>query len=223
LDFKDGSRWFTIQAKKASVKQYNVSLNINDSLIVQGKVNYKTNGYHALPIKNSYYSSPDEHLKSYKNKFSDAEILNYKIDSEQKNSFSFDENFDIRLSTELVGGNVYFNPFLFKFFDTNPFKLQERTYPIDFGFKESYLYSLKFNVGEKFEIVNIPEEVLYKLPNNTGQVILKSLKKGNTIRVYFKFDFKKAIYNSSYYKFLKEYMSTVINIQSNSLIVLKKK
>ena len=43
----------------------------------------------------------------------------------------------------------------------------------------------------------------------------------NTIRIYFKFDFREPIYDSSYYKTLKEYMSKVIDVQRNSLIVLK--
>lgn len=41
--------------------------------------------------------------------------------------------------------------------------------------------------------------------------------------LYLKFNFKEAIYGVSYYEVLKSYMSKIIDIQKNSLIVLKKK
>ncbi len=223
LDFKKGSEWIPIQIKDASIKQYNVSLNLTDSLVVHGNVKYKTTGYHALPIKNSYYANPDKHLKSYKDNSPDIEITNYKAEIKKKNSYLFEELFDIKLTSQLVGDNLYINPFIFQFFKTNPFKLQERTYPIDFGYKDAYLYSFKLNIDDEFEIVDYPKELLFRLPNNKGQITLKSLKENNTINLYFKFDFKDAIYNSAYYASLKKYMSTIIDIQSNSLIVLKKK
>ena len=111
----------------------------------------------------------------------------------------------------------------FDFLKLIPFKLQERTYPIDFGYKDSYLYSFNLNLGEEYDVVDYPKELLFRLPNNKGQVILKTLKENNTIRIFFKFDFKDEIYNSAYYASLKKYMSTIIDIQNNSLIVLKKK
>jgi len=221
LNFKNGSEWVSIQAKKTSVKQYNVNLNISDSLIIKGNVNLKATGYHALPMKSNYYNNPVDYFNLYKKTHPDIEFSNFKIKNESKNSFLFEELFDIKMETELIGDNLYINPFIFNFFDTNPFKLQERTYPIDFGYKDSYLYSLKFDIDKEIEIVDIPKEVLYKLPHNKGQVILKSLKNNNTIRIYFKFDFREPIYDSSYYKTLKEYMSKVIDVQRNSLIVLK--
>jgi len=223
LDFKKGSEWVSIQAKKTSIKRYDVDLVITDSLEVSGEVKYKTTGYHALPVKNSYYSSPNAHLKSYQNRYSEMELFNYKVDSKQENDFAFEEFFDVKLEAEEVGHNLYLNPFLFSFFETNPFKLQERTFPVDFGYKDVYLYSSKINVSERFEIIEIPKDVLYNLPNNKGSVVLKCQENKNVIRVYLKFDFKKAIYDSSYYTYLKEYMSNVINIQKNTLIVLRKK
>lgn len=223
LDFKKGSEWVSIQSKKVSSKRYDISLNLTDSLAVHGAVKYTTTGYHALPIKENYYNNSGEHLKLYQEKNSELEIVNYKVGSKQENDIEFEEFFDIKLLAEEVGSDVYFNPFLFSFFETNPFKLQERTYPIDFGYKDVYLYSLKVNVGEAFEIVEMPKDVLYKLPNNKGSVVLKYQISNNVIRVYFKFDFKEAIYDSTYYGYLKEYMNSVIDIQKNTLIVLRKK
>lgn len=223
LDFKKGSEWVSIQSKKVSSKRYDVSLNLTDSLEVHGAVKYTTTGYHALPIKENYYSNPGEYLKSYQEKYTELEIVNYKGGSKQENDFVFEELFDVKLETEEVGTEVYFNPFLFSFFETNPFKLQERTYPIDFGYKDVYLYSLKVNVSEVFEVVEVPKDVSYKLPNNKGSVVLKYQVSNNVIRVYFKFDFKEAIYESSYYGYLKEYMNSVLDIQKNTLIVLRKK
>jgi len=223
LDLKKGSEWVKIQAKNTSIKRYDVSLELTDALELVGEVKYTTTGYHALPIKNSYYDNPRSRLKSYQDKYPEMELSNYKAESKQENDFVFKEFFDVKLETEEVGQDLYVSPFLFNFFETNPFKLQERVFPVDFGYKDTYFYSLKINVGEKFEIIELPKDLLYELPNNKGKVVLKYQIKNNVVSVYFKFDFKEALYDSSYYPYLKEYMNNVVNIQKNTLIVVRRK
>jgi len=106
----------------------------------------------------------------------------------------------------------------------NPFKLQERTYPIDFGFKDAYSYAYKLNFdADKYEVVEVPENIAQKLPNESGTLRLNVTKNPDHIIIFLKFNFKKEIYDSNFYPYLKEYFSRIVDTQKNSLIVLKKK
>ncbi|MGB1308543.1 MAG: hypothetical protein ACPG6B_06510, partial [Oceanihabitans sp.] len=197
-------------------------LNLNNDQTITGEINKHTTGYHALPQKKSYFSNADEHLKNYQDKYTNIEILNHNVENGNKNSAEFKEKFEIKYLSEDIGDNIYINPFLFKFFEENPFKLQERSYPTDFGYKDTYLYTLKININN-YEIIEKPKDFSSKLPNNAGHLIFSSKIIDSSIVVYFKLKFDKAIYEPEFYPYLKRIMNQVVNIQQNSIIVLKRK
>lgn len=223
LDLKDGSSWLDIEPSKVSTEQHLVELTLEDENAIRGTIKSKSTGYHAIDAKSSYFSNAETHLKAYKEKYPDIEFTAHQVSTESKSSYDFNETFHIQFETEPVGDNIYLDPFIFKFFTENPLKLQERSYPIDFGYKDTFLYSLKVNLNDKYELVEMPEEVTAKLPNNTGTLIFNTKVEGDTLLIFFKFQFKEAIYYPNFYPYLKQYFATIVDAQTNSVIVLKKK
>ena len=223
LDFKTNGSWIDLNPTNITTTHYRVDLKLEDDDILLGKINANTTGYHALPIKKKYYDNKIDYLKKYKEKYHSIIFLNHTVSSEDKTSYEFLEEFEIEYQAENIGGNLYINPFLFKLMDENPFKLQERTYPIDFGFKDTYLYTLKIDLNENYDVLETPEDLNIGLPNNKGLLIFTTKVVDNSILMYFKFNFKEAIYNPDYYESLKMFMGTIIDVQKNSLLVLKHK
>lgn len=223
LDFKNGSYWIDIKAETPSFIQYKVELDLTSEAKLQGKITIKTTGYHALPLKQAYFQNKQDYLKSRKDKYQTIDFLEYNVLTEDKSDYEFNEVFRIEQETETVGNNIYLNPFLFKFFTENLFKLQERTYPIDFGYKDSYLYTIKIILDNNYEVLEYPKDLTLKLPNNKGSLLLNSKIEGNTVQLYFRLNFSEAIYNPEYYNDIKKFMGTIVDTQNNSLIVIQKK
>lgn len=222
LDLEDGSYWVNIDAKGLSSKSYKVELDLNTSF--SGTMEYEANGYHSLERKRQFFSNPSAYKKTISESQEGIEIISHEVTVEEKNSSKFSEKMEIELESELVADNLYINPFLTTFFDENPFKLQERTYPIDFGFSDVYSYAYKLNFDpNKYELLETPESIAQKLPNSSGSLTLNVTKNSDNVMLFFKFNFKNAIYDSNFYPYLKEYFSKIIDAQKNSLIVLKKK
>ncbi|MCK8481132.1 DUF3857 domain-containing protein [Psychroserpens algicola] len=222
LDFKEGGYWVDINANQMSVMKYRVNLNIDDSEALSGTIKGNKTGYHALRAKRAYFSNPDTYLDSYSNAYPSTQFVDYESETTNKTATEFSEEFKVEQSLENVGGNLYINPFLITFFDKNPFKLQQRTYPIDFGYEDAFLYSVELNVKD-YEVIDIPKPINLSLPNKTGTLIFNSSINGDSVILFFKFNFKEAIYDAAYYDSLKSYFATIVDIQKNSLIVLKKK
>jgi hypothetical protein len=227
LDFKEGGSWVEIKADQASYKKYRVSLKIDgddddDDEHLIGNIKSNTTGYHAMVVKKSFFENPDRHLEAYENDNSSIEFLNYTAKNPQKNEPDFTETFEIKQPIERIGDNIYINPFILTSYDENPLKLQERNYPIDFGYKDAYLFSVELKT-ENYEVISVPKAVSLSLPNNTGTLVYSANINEDTVTIFFKYYFKEAIYDSAYYESLKEYFSTIVDIQKNSLIVLKKK
>ena len=223
LDFKDGSYWLPYTADGTTTKIIKTELAFNDDGVIEGTLESKRTGYHAHSAKRSYHSNNEAYLKYYKELYTNLDITNHDVSTKVKNSKAFEEVFNLSVEPELIGENIYLNPFLFKYITENPFKLQERTYPIDFGYKEAYLYNFKIDLNGKYDVVELPGSLSMKLPNNTGSLLLEAKQEGDSVKVFLKFSFNEAIYTSNYYSHLKSFFAQIVNTQTNTLIVLKEK
>ena len=222
LDFKNGSNWIDIEPENPSSVLYNIDLNFNDNQSLTGQVKSKTTGYHALNSRKSYFPNREAYVKRLEDNAPYIEIFDHSVPNDDKTSPDFSESYSIEYTPENTGETLFINPFFTKFFSENPFKLQERSYPIDFGFKDSYLYMLNLNFGDGYIVLETPKDILLALPNNAGQLLLSTKVIGNSIRLLMKIDFKLAIYPPEFYPYLKEFMGKIVDTQKNSLILLKK-
>ncbi|WJJ95165.1 DUF3857 domain-containing protein [Algibacter luteus] len=221
VDFKNGSSWIDLKPSTPSKVFYNVEINLND-VILSGNVNTKRTGYHAFNSRKLYYKNNSEYLNKLENRHPDLEILDFEVISESKTSPDFKEAYNIEYNYAGAGDKIYLNPFIFKFFNENPLKLQERTYPIDFGYEDSYYYLFKLELNDEYEVIEMPKTANLILPNNTGQILLNAYQIGENLNILFKIDFNKSIYEVEYYPYLKEFMAKIVDIQNNSLILLEK-
>ncbi|WP_203258887.1 DUF3857 domain-containing protein [Hyunsoonleella ulvae] len=223
VDFKKGSTWIDIKPKDKSSTLYSLKLHFDDTEKLSGSVNTRTTGYHALSSRKSYFPNPDSYIDRLEDRNEDIIVSNYSIKNSTRTSPQFSETYSIDYETEDISETIYLNPFIFTYFKENPFKLQERTYPIDFGYKDSYVYMLNLDLGDVYQVAELPKNTRLALPNKTGNLNYAVNVVGNTINLVFSLSFSKAIYVPDYYPYLKELMNQVVNIQTNSLIVLKKK
>ncbi|WP_353778565.1 hypothetical protein [Winogradskyella sp. 3972H.M.0a.05] len=223
FDFKNGSYWTDIAYKKMSYIQHSLKLQLNDEDLIEGSVSSRYFDYKALPVKASYYKGSENYNKYMGSYFSPAVIENHELIYGKESGELFEDKFDISIDTEAIGDKLYINPFLFSFFEQNPFKLQERTYPIDFGYKDNYTYKAELKLNDAYEVLELPEEFSIVLPNNSGQLLFNVTKKESDILIFMKLSFNQYAYPPEYYPHIKEFFNKVIDTQKNALIVLKKK
>ncbi|NRD23423.1 DUF3857 domain-containing protein [Winogradskyella litoriviva] len=222
IDFKDGSYWEDIIIEPFSLRTHRVKL---DSFIEDeftGTIQSKYSGYHSHQQKREYNENPTSYLENKINEFTDIAIENHKVEDFDISKSSFIEEADVTLEPEFIGNKIYLNPFLIKFFEENPFKLQERSYPIDFGYKDIYNYSIQIKIDDDLTVLEIPEPINYILPNKSGSLLFNSELNDESLILYFKVQFNLPIYAPEYYPYLKKFMDKVVEIQNNAVIVLEK-
>ena len=222
IDFKNGSYWEDITPKSYSTSQIRALYSVNENNELVGTVNKIVSGYKSHDKKQSYFENSTQYLETIKSEYSFSELYNHKVLSESRNDIEFSEEFEIIHEEGFIGDNIFFNPFIHRFINENPFKLQQRSYPIDFGYMQTYEYSLQIDLGEKLKIGELPENQNIALPDNLGSLIFSTTSNNDEVTLYFKIKFDSPIYNFNYYGALKVFLSKVIDIQNNTLISLKK-
>jgi hypothetical protein len=131
------------------------------------------------------------------------------------------ERFDIEFDAEeSIGNEIFLNPFIYRY-KNNPFQLEERSYPINFGYKINDITKTSIELPSGYKVKSLPGPVHIKLPNNGGSFVANYAEKDNKILVYSNLKINYPVYNPEKYKLLKEMFKGIIKT-NNSLISLEK-
>ncbi len=223
IDFDNGSSWIDLEPKDYSRIVYRDSLKILPDGTASGFSEQILSGYHAARFR--------EYLKGH----SENEIFNNVANPNahavaEKLNFQNVENaedellirYELKNQSQKINEVIYFNPFSFHFFEENPFKLDERHYPIDFGYKDSYIYSAIIEIPEGYVVEEMPETKAMRMQGNGGSLMFSANQVSDRfINVQCRLSFPKANYPSVFYDALKKFFDEIIAVQSQSLIVLK--
>ena len=222
LDFKKGSYWEAIKPrfKTSSRSQFHVELNTENEF--RGMLVTSAQGYYALnkrrDLKNK---TKDERLDDFETEFADVEIHDFEILGLDTNETSLKSKLDFVLDIDEINGLLTINPFMFDQIKENPFKLNERIYPVDFGYPRSNMLLFNLKIPEGYVIKKMPESVGFSLPNEGGKYVLRVNHTDTSVSIMMKHRITKKIYSSEEYHYLKEFYNKAIKSQEN-LIVLQK-
>lgn len=222
LDFENGSSWIDIEPEGYSTITFQDSIKLNSDGTTTGNSIHNFSGYHALAVKNRLDEiQPEEIFQSLSNANSHTRSLGA---VPQKKEDQVNITFDLHNSSQKINDLIYINPFSFKFFNENPFKLKERTYPIDFGYKDVYTYNVSLEIPETHEFIELPENKRISLPEKGGSLQFLTQKvNDNSIIVHCRVSFPQSVYSAGFYPYLQKFFSELLDIQEQSIILVREK
>jgi len=221
MDFKKGSYWTDIKAKNNTRTLVSMDLEIDENGNFIGVIKKSFSGYNAYDQREKINAiSEENYLNEIEN--DDRLIINsYENFNVTQLDKTLTEVYNVILESNLSQNLVILNPFILTKISKNPFKLNQRSYPIDFGYPRTFQYVLKLNIPEHYKIKSLPENKAFKLPNNGGNYIFSIDQKENEIKVLYKFSIIRSYFIPEEYPYLKEFYKQIIKTQ-NSLITLEK-
>ena len=135
MDFKNESYWQDIIPEGKNISQVRAQITFNpETQKTEGSMNIVNTGYNAVYKRKLIdLKSDEEYLdKLEENTTQEFTIVDYQVNEEQSHEKKVFERIKFDMADAIQGDKVYFNPFLVHFFESNPFKLEHRDYPIDF-------------------------------------------------------------------------------------------
>ncbi len=227
IDFKKGSYWYDIKAGQLSLNTNYTEYRID----AEGKVTVNmldTNtGYFAINKRAKLLkTAEDDYLEAVENnlnKVSDAEITTYKVSNKDDINTKLNEQFSIDFQENFEDDFIYMYPFIYNKHSENPFKLDSRNYPVNFGYTFGYNHKISIKIDPSYEITEIPRERDITIGKNYATLSLKSYTSANEISINMVFTINKSIFMPEEYRELKNLFSELVAIQNNMPVVLKKK
>jgi len=222
---KEGMEWVDLSPQKKNKSFSILNLKLTPDGNMKGTWAKTTTDYAALNQRNHYktFNSEDEYLKSLESKYIGLSIDNYKntgLDSLQQ---PFKEDLSISLKNKATKTNdqLFINPLLFDKYTQNPFKAEQRVYPVDFTtpVEEIQLFNLELPTG--YSIDQLPKNIKMSLPDNTANFQMLSSVNENIVQVMFKLYINKPVFYQPEYQNLKVFFDELVKKQSEMLIIKK--
>jgi hypothetical protein len=103
----------------------------------------------------------------------------------------------------------------------NPFKLDDRKFPVDFATPWKNNNTVSIQIPEGYKVETLPEPLAIGLPDNLGVFKFKVTQKGNKISTMSTLQFNNAIIAPQYYAALKGFYGQMVKKQSEKIVLVK--
>lgn len=122
---------------------------------------------------------------------------------------------------DIVGDKIYLSPMFFLKTDENPFKMEKREYPVDFGYPISTRYNISIDLPEGYVVESLPESKSLVMENNLGSHKYLIQSNGNQIQLSVNTEIKEPIFPNNWYETLRNFYIQLVQ-KENEKIVLKR-
>ncbi len=217
------SSWVKLTSSKHALKENNMSVKISDKGLVDGFLRSKYSNLKALNYRENKNHLKEDVLISQLEEKHTIEIDEFKLLNKNKLSKPVVERikFNSEDLVEEINGKLYIEPLLFLVNNINPFKLEDRKFPVDFGTPWKDKNRILIQIPEGYLVESLPEGLNIGLPEYLGVFKYQLEQVGNKITVISILQFKKAIIVPKFYKALKDFYGKVIQKQSEKIVLIK--
>lgn len=208
--------------KDSEFESVNLKLNADGGLVGSYTKSYA--GYSASSVRKLLKKEGEEKFIEEIKKGKPNWTINKLIFNNQTDiNKAFEAKYELEMTDYLtVAGNMlYLKPMLSEGHSENPFKEEERNFPVDFAtpIEESFLG--KFEIPEGYSVAEIPKSASVSLPDNGGKFIYFVKIDNNIINVSSRIMFRKSLYTPEEYFYLKEFYNQIVKKHEEQIILKK--
>lgn len=222
---KDGtSASVDLMPKKASVALKTIIYSINEKGEISGQLRSQKTTHNAMLFREEIKGvKEDVYLEKLENSNNKIEIKDYSLKNDKEFNLPVIESYSFvgNNLSELIGGKIYINPMLFFARKQNPFKQENREYPVDYGFPFQDKYAISIQVPEGFKVESLPESITLTMNENLGVFKYLTSLNGNTIQISVSNQINSSIVLSDDYIALKSYYQKMIEKQNEKIILIR--
>ncbi len=224
---KKSSDWYPLTAEESSDVNYVLEGTLNDQFKIKGKLTISSKGNKAL-LKRQHiakFNSLEEYWEKLDEEMPNITLTKSSIQNLEDIDQLLIEEFDVTMDVSKQMGQdvLVLAPNIIDRISYNPFKAQERTYPVDMGFKSKTLYSIKLTIPDQYEIVEKPQNASLALPESAAKYRYVTQVNGNQLEILQSLVFNKPIFSVDEYFSLKELYSRIIQQQKLDIKLTGKK
>lgn len=215
------SDWVDLSTNSSSTVLKAVQISISDSKL-RANVAESRKGSTALNSRADYnnHKNQEDYIESLK-KRSGCEIDSFSISNIEETSKDLKINYTQISDINLGDDHLYINPLVEKLFSDNPFKEENRVFPVQFNSLLNYIQVITFNIPEGYAVEEAPKSERITLNDNDIVFAYRIVATEKEVKMHYQYQLKKLLFLPNEYLHLQDYIAKIIS-KSAEQIVLKK-
>lgn len=220
------SYWIDLSPKQRQTSTSQLDLTLQSNGKLKGTITTYSSGYEAYDQRKAIrkFNSTDEYVEDLDEKMTKIKILSSEITNLDSLDLPLGEKYEVEIDAfdNLNHTRLSFNPFILNRISSNPFKLEERSYPVDWGMPSDERFMLTVHLPADYVVESAPKGTALTLPNAGGKFITDYNADGSVFTVSNVLQFNKSIYATEEYPYLKEMYNKIIAAEKADIVFKKK-
>jgi hypothetical protein len=223
---KDLAMAIDIKTDKKDKNTLMYDLELSEDLnTIKGTFNSSRVEYGAYNFRRDYkdFNSREEYIEDYESTYPGIKINNCEILNLDSIYAPIVEKYDIEIRNQvnMMDNKLYIIPMLIHQMKENPFKPDERKYPIDYAYCRDSYYLIKIKIPAGYQVGALPLPLKMELPNKEGKVIYQVANQNNVLNVLYRYTLNKEVFGPDEYVLIKEFYNQIIKKQAEPIILNK--
>ena len=169
------------------------------------------------------YNSIDDYVEKLGAESPKLKILKSEIVNLDSLDEPLTERFEIEFNAyNKLDNRIAFNPFFWDRITVNPFKLDERSYPVDWGMASDYRTILTIHLPPQYAVETPPQIMAVAMPDNGGKFMTAYDSDNNAFTFSHVIQLNKPVYGPDEYPYLKEFYNKIIQSEKAEIVFKKK-
>lgn len=217
------SSWVNLIPNVYSEITNNLNVKINEDLSVSGISRAMLTNYKAVAYRKRNSSRKDETIITNLEENYNIEIENFRLTNKKKIGLPISQLFKFSSEDQIeeINNKLYCNPLLFLAETQNPFKSEERKFPVDFGVPTKNKYSVSIQVPAGYKVESVPQPLAIGLPDNIGLFKYQVTSKGNKVTTQAILQINKPFIAPQHYAALKDFYKKLVDRQTEKIVLIK--
>ncbi|CAL2088904.1 transglutaminase domain-containing protein [Tenacibaculum sp. 190524A02b] len=221
---KDGkSAWINLTPEVHAKKINTLFVKVNDDTTVNGMLRTTLTNHGSMLYRQRNNVKKEEDLISEIEDDNNIETEGFKILNKEdlsKNvvrSYKFEgEDF-----VEEINGKLYINPLLFLAEKENPFKSNERNFPVDFIMPWQDKHTVTISIPKGYKVESVPEALGIALPDNLGVFKFQISQANGKVKALCTLQMNSNIISPEHYVTLKGFYKQLVAKQNEKIVLVK--
>jgi len=210
--------------KQQSKSVINLLVNLANNGSVEGNMRTIKTNHDAMIYRDKYIETEkSQFLETLENKYHGMEISEFDVKNDKDVSKPIIESFKFSLESQadIIDDKIYFSPLFFLRINENPFKLETREFPVDYGYPSSTKYMINIDLPEGYKVEVIPKTIAMALPDNLGTFKYNISASETKVHLVVDSEINQPIISAIYYEALKAYFSKLVEKQAEQIVLTK--
>ena len=222
---EDGtSSWVSLQPDQPARSNMLVNVSIADDLTVTGNLASRMMGHQALNARRRYLGLSTEEARAKienGNKGAEFSAVTFQNLQDCSKPVVMKYDFEPLSGIETVGGKLFITPMFYLAESENPFKLEERQYPVDFGYPRKDQCAITIEIPEGYQVESMPQSAALKLYDDMANFSYRINQTGRRIQLICERDINKSMISPQYYGELKQFYEMLVKKEGEKIVLSK--